>query len=56
MVGVLVHIEGQDRNAPGRGLSVIARILIDEPAIKPFAIATNSLRQRSTDPKSRVNA
>jgi hypothetical protein len=33
VVGMLVHIERQDRDAPRRGLAVIARILIDEPVI-----------------------
>src|SRR5205807_5110717 len=33
VVGMLVHIESQDRDAPSRGLAVIARILIDEPPI-----------------------
>jgi len=30
---MLVHIQREDRDAPRRGLAVIARILIDEPAI-----------------------
>ena len=54
MVGVLVHIEGQDRNAPGRGLSVIVRILIDEPPIPrdidqqyPSGAAGQALRHRN---------
>ena len=30
---MLVHVEGEDRDTSRRGLTVIARILIDEPAI-----------------------
>jgi hypothetical protein len=33
VVGVLVHVQGQDRDASRRGLPVIGRILVDELAI-----------------------
>ena len=65
VVGMLVHIEREDRDAARHGLGMFRRELVDEPAIarqinqqdparaprQRVAIATNSSRQRSTDPK-----
>src|SRR5262249_44188731 len=70
MVGVLVHIEGENGNSAGDPRAGVGDALVDEPLIarqqvsstqpepaaSALAKAMNSRRQRSTEPKSRVSA
>src|SRR5262249_14720276 len=70
MIRMLVHVEREHRDRAGDGRAAVGDALIDEPArarqpaqqnpagapINEFASATNSPRQRSTEPKSRASA